>query len=154
MEAVMLWHFVSKLEPMGDFVVVCLFVFDKQFLLFPSASSSSFPFSFSLSFMQRMCHILSHLRGSHVWGASTKSNGKRRSVMKICGSGRNRNQWPSRYCGGSGAGSDTPSGSQHPAPHAKPWSWTCRGRESASQQLEVRHWSRVETARDQLVRNG
>ena len=31
-----------------------------------------------------------------------------------------RNQWPSRYCGGSGAGLDTPSGSQRPAPHAKP----------------------------------
>ena len=48
------------------------------------------------------------------------SNGKRRSEMKICGSEQDRNQWPSRYCGGSGAGSDTPSGSQHPAPHAKP----------------------------------
>ena len=48
--------------------------------------------------------------------ASTKSGGKRRSEMKICGSERDRNQWPSRYCGGSGAGS----GSQHPAPHAKP----------------------------------
>ena len=33
---------------------------------------------------------------------------------------RDRNQWSSRYCRGSGAGSDTPSGSQHPAPHAKP----------------------------------
>ena len=33
---------------------------------------------------------------------------------------RDRNQRPSRYCAGSGAGSDTPSGSQHPAPHAKP----------------------------------
>nr|KAG5702303.1 hypothetical protein BaRGS_002970 [Batillaria attramentaria] len=31
-----------------------------------------------------------------------------------------RNQRPSRSCGGSGAGLDTPSGSQHPAPHAKP----------------------------------
>ena len=30
-----------------------------------------------------------------------------------------RNQWPSRYFGGSGAGSDTPSGSHHPALHAK-----------------------------------
>ena len=40
--------------------------------------------------------------------------------MNICGSERDRNQWPSRYCGGSGAGSDTPSGSQHPAPRAKP----------------------------------
>ena len=49
-----------------------------------------------------------------------KSNGKRRSKMKICGCERDRDQWPSRYCGGSGAGSDTPSGSQHPAPHAKP----------------------------------
>nr|KAG5706138.1 hypothetical protein BaRGS_025760 [Batillaria attramentaria] len=36
------------------------------------------------------------------------------------GSERSRNQWPSRSCGGSGAGLDTPSGSQHPAPHAKP----------------------------------
>nr|KAG5694139.1 hypothetical protein BaRGS_001466 [Batillaria attramentaria] len=37
---------------------------------------------------------------------------------------RNEELWeragPSRYCGGSGAGLDTPSGSQHPAPHAKP----------------------------------
>ena len=40
--------------------------------------------------------------------------------MKICGSELDRNQWPSRYCGGSGAGSDTPSGSKYPAPHAKP----------------------------------
>ena len=63
-----------------------------------------------------------------VWGASTNSNGKRRSEMKICGSERDRNQWPSRYCGGCGAGSDTPSGSQHPAPHAKPWPGTRRGR--------------------------
>ena len=63
-----------------------------------------------------------------VWGASTKSNGKRRSEMKICGSKRDRNQWPSRFCGGSGARSDTPSGSQHPAPHAKPWPGTHRGR--------------------------
>ena len=63
------------------------------------------------------------------WGASTKSNGKRRSEMKICGSERDRDQWPSRYCGGSGAGSDTPSESQHPAPHAKPWPGTHRGRE-------------------------
>ena len=45
---------------------------------------------------------------------------RRRSEMKICGSERDRNQRPSRYCGGSGAGSDTPSVSQHPAPHAKP----------------------------------
>ena len=48
--------------------------------------------------------------------------------MKICGSERDRNQWPSRYCGGSGAGSDTPSGSQHPAPHAKPQGKRKRGR--------------------------
>ena len=27
--------------------------------------------------------------------------------MKICGSERDRNQWPSRHYGGSGAGSDT-----------------------------------------------
>ena len=55
-----------------------------------------------------------------VLGASTKSNGKRRSEMKICASERDRNQWPSRHCRGSGAGSDTPSGSQHPEAHAKP----------------------------------
>ena len=42
------------------------------------------------------------------------------SEMKICGSERDMNQWPSRYWGGSGAGSDTPPGSQHPAPHVKP----------------------------------
>ena len=36
--------------------------------------------------------------------------------------------WPKRYCGGSGTGSDTPSGSQHPAPHAKPWPGTRKGR--------------------------
>ena len=63
-----------------------------------------------------------------VWGASTKSDRRRRSEMKICGGERDRNQWPSRYCGGSGAGSETPSGSQHPAPHAKPWPGTRRGR--------------------------
>ena len=39
---------------------------------------------------------------------------------KFCRSERDRNQWPNRYCRGSGAGSDTPSGSQRPAPHAKP----------------------------------
>nr|KAG5690758.1 hypothetical protein BaRGS_013048 [Batillaria attramentaria] len=34
---------------------------------------------------------------------------------------RNEEPWErSRSCGGSGAGLDTPSGSQHPAPHAKP----------------------------------
>ena len=60
---------------------------------------------------------------------STKSNGKRRCEMKIYGSKQDRNQRLSRYCGGSGAGSDTPSGSQHPAPHDKPWPGTCRGRE-------------------------
>ena len=48
--------------------------------------------------------------------------------MKICGSERDRNQRPSRYCEGSGAGPDTPSGSQHPAPHAKPCPGTRRGR--------------------------
>nr|KAG5689503.1 hypothetical protein BaRGS_000609 [Batillaria attramentaria] len=47
-------------------------------------------------------------------------DGQRRSGTKSCGSERGRNQWPSRSCGGSGAGLDTPSGSQHPAPHAKP----------------------------------
>ena len=80
----------------------------------------------------RRCNERSRHSSTHVWGASTKSNGKRRSEMKICGSERDRNQWPSRYCGGSGAGSNTPSGSQHPAPHAKPWSGTCkrRGREA------------------------
>ena len=53
-------------------------------------------------------------------GASTKSNSKRRSEMNTRESERDRNQWPSRYCGGSGTGLDTPSGSQHLAPHAKP----------------------------------
>ena len=61
-----------------------------------------------------------------VWGASTKTIGSRRSEMKICGSEQDRNLWPSRYCGGSGAGSDTPS--QHPALLTKPWSGTRRGR--------------------------
>ena len=74
------------------------------------------------------CNERSRHSSTPVWGASTKSNGKRRSEMKICGSERDRNQWPSRYCRGSGAGSDTPSGSQHPAPHAKPWPETRRGR--------------------------
>ena len=77
----------------------------------------------------RRCNKRSRHSSTPVWGASTKSNGKRRSEMKICGSERDRNQWPSRYCGGSGAGSDTPSGSQHPAPHAKPWPGTRKGRE-------------------------
>ena len=59
--------------------------------------------------------------------------------MKICGNERDRNQWPSRYCGGNGAGSDTPSGSQHhtPSPDLEP-----AGEEEerpASQQLEARH---------------
>ena len=63
-----------------------------------------------------------------VWGASKKSNGKRRSEMKIWGSERDRIQWPSRYCGASGAGMDTPSGSKHPAPHAKPWPTTLQGK--------------------------
>ena len=35
---------------------------------------------------------------------------------------------PVWYCGGSEAGFDTPSGSQHPALHAKPWPETPRGR--------------------------
>ena len=68
-----------------------------------------------------------------VWGASTKSNGKRRSEMKICGSERDRNQWPSRYCGGSGAGSDTPSGSQHPAPHCQALTWNPQGKRKRGQ---------------------
>ena len=76
--------------------------------------------------------VQKHERSRHsstpVWGVSTISNGKRRSEMKICGNERDRNQWPSRYCRGSGAGSDTPSGSQHPAPHTKPWPGTRRGR--------------------------
>ena len=63
-----------------------------------------------------------------VWGTSTKSDGRRRSKVKICGNKKDRNQWPSRYCGRSGAGLDTPSGSQHPAPHIKPWPGTHRGR--------------------------
>ena len=71
----------------------------------------------------------SRFSSTPVWGASTKSNGRRRSEMKICGSEWDRNQWPSRCCGGSGAGSDTPSGIQHPAPHAKLWPGTRRGRE-------------------------
>ena len=64
-----------------------------------------------------------------VWGTSTKSNGKKRSEMKICRTEGDKNQWPSRCCGGSGAGSDTPLGIQQPAPNAKPRSGTCRGRE-------------------------
>ena len=75
------------------------------------------------SFDYCRCNERSRHSSTPVWGASTKSNGKRRSEMKICGSERDRNQWPSRYCGGSGAGSDTPS-----APHAKPWPGTRRGR--------------------------
>ena len=61
--------------------------------------------------------------------------------MKICGSERDRDQWPSRYCGGSGAGSDTPqeASSQHhtPSPDLEP-----AGEEEerpALQQLEARH---------------
>ena len=76
----------------------------------------------------RRCNERSRHSSTPVWGASTKSNGKRRSEMKNCGSERDRNQWPSRYCGGSGAGSDTPSGNQHPTPHAKPWPGTRKGR--------------------------
>ena len=77
----------------------------------------------------RRCNRRSRHSSTPVWGTSTKFNGKRRSEMKICGSEQDMNQWPSRYCGGSGAGSDTPSGSQHPAPHTKPWPGTRRGRE-------------------------
>ena len=65
------------------------------------------------TFMHADIHLYLHYK------QPTKSNGKRRSEMKICGSERDRNLWLSRYCGESGAGSDTPSGSQHPAPHAK-----------------------------------
>ena len=103
----------------------------------------------------RRCNKRSRHSPTPVWGASTNSNGKRRSEMKICGSERDRNQWPSRYCGGSGVGLDTPSGSQHPAPHAKPDLEPAREEKErlASQQLEARHWSRAETAGDQLVRN-
>ena len=60
---------------------------------------------------------------------------------KIGGRGPDRNQWPSRYCGESGAGSDTPSGSQHPAPSPNP-DLEPAGKEKerpASQQLEARH---------------
>ena len=45
---------------------------------------------------------------THVWGASTKSDGRGRSEMKICGSERILRRkwgWIRRYCGGSGAGS-------------------------------------------------
>ena len=77
----------------------------------------------------RRCKKRSKHSSTPVWGASTKSNGKRRTEMKICGSERDRNQWLSRYCRWSGSGSDTPSGSQHPAPHAKPWPGIRRGRE-------------------------
>ena len=76
----------------------------------------------------RRCNERSRHSSTPVWGTSTKSDGKRRSEMKICGRERDRNQWSSRYCGGSGAGLDTPSGSQHPAPHTKPWPGTRRGR--------------------------
>ena len=76
----------------------------------------------------RRCNKRSRHSSTSVWGASTKSSGKRRYEMKICGSERDRNQWPSRYCGGSGARLGTPSVSQHPAPHAKPWPGTHRGR--------------------------
>ena len=78
--------------------------------------------------LHRWCNKRFRHSSTLVWGASTKSDGRRRSEMKICGSKQDRNQWPSRYCGGSGAGLDTPSGSQHPAPHAKPWPGTRRGR--------------------------
>ena len=59
--------------------------------------------------------------------------------MKICESERDRNQWPSRYCGGSRAGSDTHAGSQHhtPSPDLE-----LAGEEKErpdSQQLEARH---------------
>ena len=65
--------------------------------------------------------------------------------MKICGIRRDRNQWSNRYCAGSGAGSDTLSGSQHPAPHAKPGPGTRRvtGRGAGLEQLEARNRSRV-----------
>ena len=75
----------------------------------------------------RWCNKRFRHSSTPVWGASTKSDGRRRSEMKIYGSERDKNQWPSRYCGGSGARSDTPSGSQHPTSHAKPWPGTCRG---------------------------
>ena len=93
-----------------------------------------------------------------VWGTSTKSNG-RRSKMTICRSERDRNQWPSRYCRGSGAESDTPSGSQHPALHAKPWPGTRRGRGSNSwrrdTEVELKqqrtNWSGMATAAQNRV---
>ena len=57
----------------------------------------------------RRCNKRFRHHSTPVWGASTRFNGKRRSEMKICGSEWDKNQWPSRYCGGSGAGSDTSS---------------------------------------------
>ena len=101
----------------------------------PNYSSSTPMWSQSCSMevrhggQHRRCSKRSRHSSTLVWGASTKSNSKRRSDMKTCGSERDRNQWPSRYCGGNGAGSDTPSGSKHPASHAKSWAGTCRGRE-------------------------
>ena len=77
----------------------------------------------------RRCNKRSRHSSTPVRSASTKFNGKRKFEMKICRSEQDRNQWPSRYCGGSGAGLDTSSGSQHPASHAKPWPGTHRGRE-------------------------
>ena len=40
----------------------------------------------------RRCHKRSRHSSTPVWGASTKSNGKRRSKMNICGCERDRNQ--------------------------------------------------------------
>ena len=65
--------------------------------------------------------ILQHLSEAHLQNPMARED-------PICGSERDRNQWPSRYCGGIEAGSDTSAGSQHPAPHAKPYPGTRRER--------------------------
>ena len=96
--------------------------------------------------------ILQHLSEA----PSTKSNGKRRSDMKICGSERDRNQWPSRYCGGSGAGSDTPSGSQSSSTTRQALTWNPQGKRKRGRPRNS--WRRdtqveLKQAGDQLVRN-
>ena len=54
-----------------------------------------------------------------VFNASLTSDGQRRLATKSCGSRRDRSQSTNRSHAGSGAGLGTPSGSQHPATHAR-----------------------------------
>ena len=85
-----------------------------------------------------------------------KSIGRRRSEMKTCGSERDRNQWPADTAEEVGLDRTHPQEAsiQHhmPSPDLEPAGKV--EERLALQQLEVRHWNRAETARDQLDWHG